>query len=96
LTLLLALSSLAFAPAPFPKSERPVRETQQARQERVLREWRRLDDLGVSWRVVNDDGCDWVRFTFRNGGVGRWRVRDGDLPSALFKVAELVVEDAHR
>jgi len=53
-TLLLAAPSLAFAPAPFPKTERPAERKSEAAQ---LREClRRLDELGVSWRFEVRNG----------------------------------------
>ena len=54
LPLLLALSSLAFAPAPLPRPDRETPKQKEARELAALA--RRLDELGVRWRV--DDGPD--------------------------------------
>jgi hypothetical protein len=54
LCLLLALSSLAFAPAPLPRRDS---EAKQKSQERLLRVCsRRLDDLGVKWKQARTEG----------------------------------------
>src|SRR5262245_10960455 len=50
LPLLLALSSLAFAPAPLPRPDREA--ASQKRQRELAALARRLDELGVRWRVV--------------------------------------------
>jgi hypothetical protein len=47
LPLLLALVSLSFAPAPFPKAERRPQETEESRA--VRRYDARLRELGGSW-----------------------------------------------
>src|SRR4051794_6607320 len=58
LPLLLALSSLAFAPAPLPK-----RETAQQREKREVAECARLlGELGVKWSVAAGRGGQVVRY----------------------------------
>jgi hypothetical protein len=52
LTPLLAVLSLAFAPAPFPKAERRPREPEHVRQ--VWEYDARLRELGVTWELVTD------------------------------------------
>ena len=65
---LLALSALAFAPAPVP---RPDRVTPAQKRERRLEECsRRLDELGVKWELVRDNEGLAVRFTLSVRGVG--------------------------
>ena len=85
--MLLALCSLAFAPAPLP---RPDRGAPARKRERSLAECRRrLDELGVQWRL-EDRGGGWrmVCFSVRHPrgrtarSSGRW-VSRGDLLAAL-------------
>jgi hypothetical protein len=93
MTLAFALLSLAFAPAPFPKAERQG-ESEQRKQERLLRECRRrLDELGVKWRLQGDS----VVFSFRqpvgSGQIGgSWGVDDGDVARTLRRVIVLAEE----
>jgi hypothetical protein len=90
---LLALSSLAFAPAPLPRRDR---EAPHKRQERLLAECvRRLDELGVKWQAEDRDGRRSVRFTVAhpsgNSGMGGdFTVHGGDLPGALRRVIRSV------
>jgi hypothetical protein len=92
LTLLLALSSLAFAPAPLPKADRrpePPRVREMRECERELRR------LGVAtWAVVNRDGKDYVHFETRGQKgahdlVGHYPVLGGDLARTLREIARL-------
>jgi hypothetical protein len=99
LTLLLALLSLGFAPAPFPKAERPpARESEQARRDRLLYECRqRLHELGVEWRVEERGDRRSVRFSVRHPGGkgtlgGDWGVSGGDLTRTLRQVVVRVEE----
>src|SRR5262245_58977280 len=86
LPLLLALSSLAFAPAPLP---RQGREARWRSQERLVAECRRrLDELGVRWRLERGDGWRSVRYAVAHpsGGSsigGVFYVDGGDLAAAL-------------
>ena len=92
-TLLLAAPSLAFAPAPFPKTERPAERKSEAAQ---LREClRRLDELGVSWRFEVRDGRRLLEYSVSRtagaggGGVGiggAFEIRDGNLLPGLRRV----------
>jgi hypothetical protein len=86
-TLALAVLSLAFAPAPFPKSER-ARESEQTRQARLLNECRRrLDELGVRWRLERHSVVFYVRHPGGNSGLGGdYGVDDGDVASTLCRV----------
>src|SRR5262249_1228252 len=60
LPLLLALSSLAFAPAPLPRQDR---RTEQRRQWEVAALTRRLDELRVvRWVIDGPDGRPMLRF----------------------------------
>jgi hypothetical protein len=92
LLLLLAVLSLGFAPAPFPKSERPARESEQTRQERLLRACvRRLDELGVCWTLRVGS----VGFSVQHpGGSGDLRgsvvAEDGGVASTLLRVVARV------
>ena len=75
IVLTLTLLSLGFAPAPFPKTDRTPHETEQAKQVRILNQYRRaLDELGVKWQVVHEPNRDVVRYSVRvatpNGGWG--------------------------
>jgi hypothetical protein len=91
LTLVLAASPLAFAPAPFPKADR---ETQR---QKALRECvRRLAEFGVSWHVESRNGEEQVRFgpsrpdlRVRSGWV---RISDGDLLDALQRVINAILK----
>jgi hypothetical protein len=102
--LTLTLLSLAFAPAPFPKAQRPARESEQTRQERLLRECRRrLDELGVKWQVVAGPRGDVVRFRLRMrmpngtwGMDGERPIEGGDLTGALRWIAERTGEFAQK
>src|SRR3954469_13269060 len=101
---LLALASLAFAPAPFPKSERPVHESEQAKRVRLLHECRRrLDELGVQWQVVagphGDVGRFRVRVATRAGTLGMsgdHPVEGGDLAGTLRRLADQAGEFWHK
>jgi hypothetical protein len=93
LKLLLALSSLAFAPAPFPRPRGG--EASEAEQQRVVRAYQsRLGKLGLTCELVVRDGVTHLHFGTRNpkgGGVerlGSYRVRDGDVAGALRLVIE--------
>jgi hypothetical protein len=89
LTLLLALSALAFAPAPFPKSERPAaRESEQMRRDRLLHECRRrLDELGVKWRLERQSVIFNAQQPNGGGGMaGSWGVQGGDLTGTLRRI----------
>jgi hypothetical protein len=94
LTLALALPSLAFAPAPFPKAERPARESEQTRQERLLYECRRrLDELGVRWRLERRSVVFNVQHPNGGGGMGgSYGVYDGDVARTLRMVVVGVEE----
>ena len=88
LTLLLALPSLGFAPAPFPKAERAG--PREAQQRRAVREYQsRLREFGLTCELVVGDGGPYLRFGMRNpkgGGVehlGSYPVRDGDVAGTL-------------
>ena len=71
-----ALLSLAFAPAPFPKAERPTR---QMLQQRAISECvRRLEELGVRWELSLDNGRGRVDFGVRGLAGASW-FRNGDL-----------------
>lgn len=95
LPLLLALASLAFAPAPFQKAERRDRESPEQKRRRDLAECRRLlDGLGVKWQVVPGPRGDVVRFGVRGASPGGgWSasgerpVRGGDLAATLRAIA---------
>jgi hypothetical protein len=91
-TLALAVLSLAFAPAPFPKAERPARESEQRKQERLLYECRRrLDELGIEWRLEGHS----VTFIVRRpgGGMGgSYGVQRGDVAGTLRQVVASVEE----
>ena len=84
----LALSSLAFAPAPL---SRPDRETPpQKRQREVAACVRRLAELGVKWAVTRNGDGRVVRFGVdvslpnRSGSMrGEVGVAGDDLPRAL-------------
>ena len=85
LPLLLALSSLAFAPAPLPRTHR---DGAQQRRQRLLSECRRrLDELGVKWRLEDRGGRPMLRFSVMhpNGrtGMGGADSVDGDLADTL-------------
>jgi hypothetical protein len=93
LTLLVALPSLAFAPAPFPKPERPARESEEAR---LVREYdARLRDLGVTWKLRTDYVRHHVSFEIRNGKTldftGSCTVNDGNVLAALMTILDYVV-----
>src|SRR5215218_10171727 len=89
LVALLALSSLAFAPAPLPRRDR---ETQQQKRDRELAECaRRLKELGVKWEVEDRGGRRSVRFgvthpSGNSGMGGSVPVTGGDLARALRRV----------
>ena len=92
LPLLLALSSLAFAPAPLPRTHR---DGAQQRRERLLSECRRrLDELGVTWRLENHGGRPMLRYWVKhpNGktGMGGADPVDGDLVDTLRDLVKLV------
>src|SRR4051794_2812306 len=80
LPLAFALLSLAFAPAPFPRAERPTRET---RQQGLMRECvRRLAELGVEWSVHELGEQVAVQFTVNrpnnSGQMGGWHPTERD------------------
>jgi hypothetical protein len=91
LTLSLCLVSLGFAPAPFPRAERPIPPTQQ---QRALAECvRRLDELGVQWQVLADQHGPTVHFAASRPGrslSGSRCVAEGGLPETLREVARIV------
>jgi hypothetical protein len=86
-TLTFALLSLGFAPAPFPKAPR------QTTLRRELREAdRRLESLGVNWRIEGRGRSQIVRFSWHPAGsclaVGAaYPVLGGDLVGALRDLA---------
>jgi hypothetical protein len=87
LTLPFVLLSLAFAPAPFAKPQRSPRETEQAKRDRVLHECRRrLDELGVTWRLDRQSVFFNVRHPNGGGMGGSWGVRAGDVAGTLRRV----------
>jgi hypothetical protein len=98
IVLTFTLLSLAFAPAPFPRTERTAHESEQAKQVRLLHECRRrLDELGVKWQVVAGPRGNVVRFrvrvTTRNGAWGMngdHPVEGGDLAGTLRLLADQV------
>src|SRR5437870_4443064 len=85
LTLALAVLSLAFAPAPFPRAGRASRDAG----ERLMRECEaRLRALGLSWRLVSLEEQPWICLEShdRNGVVNYrdWhRVEGDDVPRSL-------------
>ena len=90
LPLLLAVSSLAFAPAPLP---RPDRETPAQKRERRLAECRRrLDELGVTWRLEVRGGRPMLRYSISHPNAGGrissivWA--EGDLADELRNLVE--------
>ena len=95
-TLLLALSSLAFAPAPLPKRDREP--ASQKRQREVAALTRRLDELRVvRWVIDGPDGRPILRFNRdhpegRGGTGGAFAVIDGDLASVLRRIITQVEE----
>ena len=95
LPLLLALSSLAFAPAPLPRQDR---RTEQRRQWEVAALTRRLDELRVvRWVIDGPDGRPMLRFNRdhpegRGGTGGAFAVIDGDLASVLRRIITQVEE----
>jgi hypothetical protein len=93
LTLAFAVLSLGFAPAPFPKAERPERESEQTRRSRLLRECqRRLDELGVRWRLERSSVVFSVRHPSGGGMGGSYGVDDGDVAGTLRRVVARVEE----
>ena len=81
-TLLLALLSLAFAPAPFPKV---CRETEQPR---LVRQYdARLRELGVRWQLHQEWRRQSVSVEIREGEtvslIGRYEVLEGGLADTL-------------
>jgi hypothetical protein len=94
LVLMLALSSLAFAPAPFPKAERRGPESPEQKQRRELAQCRRrLDELGVKWQL--EGGGRTVRFRVsrpdgRATMGGSFGVIGGDLSAALRRLVRSV------
>ena len=89
IVLALTLLSQAFAPAPFPKADR---EPPRKKQERLLGEYRRrLDELGVEWRLEGDSLRFNVNHPGGGGGMsGSLRAVKGDLPGALRHVIRMV------
>jgi hypothetical protein len=89
LLLCLALCPLApvtAAPAPLPR--RNAETPAQARQRQLVECRRRLDELGVKWRVVIDRGRRSVHFSVdhpngRGGMGGSWEVGGDDLLGTL-------------
>jgi len=94
----LCLCSLAFAPAPLPRpdGERPARK----RERRLAECRRRLDELGVEWKLVPSNEGVAVRFTVRvrRGGMGgTFGVSgDRDLVNTLLAVISAVENFARR
>jgi hypothetical protein len=87
-TLALAVLSLAFAPAPFPRAERPKRQTQQQAMGECVR---RLNELNVRWELSLDHGRGRVDFAVRGRGyAGACWFRDDELLAALRDVIEMV------
>jgi hypothetical protein len=88
IVLTLALLSLAFAPAPFPRIVRPARESEQTKQDRLVRECqRRLDDLGVKWRLERNSVIFTVHSPIGSSVIsGDVPVHDGDVASTLRRV----------
>jgi hypothetical protein len=62
LPLALALVSLGFAPAPFPRAKHRDQQTPEERAMRACE--KRLDELGVRWQLTSRNGRD--RVTFRS------------------------------
>jgi hypothetical protein len=97
-TLTFALLSLGFAPAPFPKAERPARESAQRMQERILRECQqRLDELGVKWKFGQRGEWRTVNFNVvhpsgNSAMGGEFLAYDGDVARALRRVVVRVEE----
>ena len=89
----LALGPAMAAPAPLPRRST---ETPAQKQGRLMAEYRRrLDELGVKWRVQDGRGGPWVVFRVshprNNSGMGgSFGVADGDLARTLREVIEEV------
>jgi hypothetical protein len=87
----LALQSLGFAPAPMPRTRR---EAPPPSRERLLAECRRrLDELGVRWRLEDRNGRRMVRFSVQHpngGGMSGADSVDGDLADTLRDLIKLV------
>ena len=89
LTLLLALLSLAFAPAPLPKAERATHRRSEAA---LVREClRRLDELGVKWQIEYKGRRPLVRYRVVWAGFGG-SVQPGD--GELLRVLRGIVANA--
>ena len=92
LLITLSVALMGFAPAPLP---RPERERPAQKRERRLAECRRrLDELGVSWELVDHNGRQAVRFSIPHPN-GRSRISsilwaDGDLADVLRNLVEIV------
>ena len=93
LPLLLALCSLAFAPAPLPKRDR---ETPAQKRQRGVAEYaRKLREFGVEWKVEDGPGWPLLRFTAdhpdgRGGMWGAVGMTDDDLARALREALRMV------
>ena len=78
--LLVAVLSLAFAPAPFPRADRQTRETRQ--QSLMLECVGRLAELGVEWSVHELGERVAVQFTVNRpnnaGQMGGWHPTERD------------------
>jgi hypothetical protein len=87
---LLALSSLAFAPAPLPRRDRETLDQRRAREWAAL--VARLKELRVNWEVERGRGGPVLRAEIDFGGgeseIGFWPVSGGDLLAALRQAAE--------
>jgi hypothetical protein len=87
LTLGLALLSLAFAPAPFPKTDRLT-----PRQREMLECERQLEALGITWRLEQRGEDLIVVFVAGPGRLcNECRADDEDLAVTLRRVARFVV-----
>ena len=88
LPVLLALSALAFAPAPLPRPDRVT-----PGQKRLAECRRRLGELGVTWRLAESQGRPALRFSMRHpngGGVSGFVWAEGDLADELRNLVEIV------
>jgi hypothetical protein len=86
-TLTLAVLSLGFAPAPFPKADRAAAR---GGEDRLMRAYlRRLDELGVEWRFEDRGGRPLIRYNVcRAGYGGSIQPGDGNLLGALRSIVE--------
>jgi hypothetical protein len=91
LLLPLVVAPVVGAPAPFPKAERRPRESEQAKRDRLLHECkRRLDELGVKWRLERQSVIFNVQHPNGGGMGGSWGVQNGDLTGTLRRVVARV------